>query len=393
MSNPSNYRGITLINTFAKLFSLVIRKRVNSWCEEQNLLNEFQFGFRDKRGTADCIFVLHTLIQKILEKKSKLYCAFIDYEKAFDTIIHDAMWIKLINAGLSSKIITIIKAIYNKISASVKLSRDISSCFDICLGLKQGEPLSPLLFVLFVNDIYSYLNSEDESPSINGIDIDRMCFFILMFADDMVLFSESPDELQTLLDNLHRYTTDWGLKINTAKTKVLIFQKRRQHLTRSWKLNNVVLDVVDSFCYLGLKINYTGNVEFSTKALSDQALRAANGLLALFKRLSFDIKTKLSLFDSLVTPILLYGAEVWGIYNINSIDKIHIKYCKAILGVRQQTPNYAVFGELGRYPLSIICKERALKFWIKILKCGNSTYPIFHVFRHQVNELTLHPHG
>ena len=157
-----------------------------------------------------------------------------------------------------------------------------------------------------------------------------------MFANDMVLFSESPDELQTLLNKLNQYTTDWGLKINTVKTKVLIFQKRRQQLTRSWKLNDAILDVVDSFCYLGLKINYTGNVEFTAKALSDQALRAANGLLALFKRLSFDIKTKLSLFDSLVTPILLYSAEVWGIYNISNMDKIHIKYCKAILGVRQQ---------------------------------------------------------
>ena len=97
----------------------------------------------------------------------------------------------------------------------------------------------------------------------------------------MVLFSKSPDELQTFLDKLYQYTTDRGLKINTVKTKVLIFQKRRQQLTRSWKLNDAILDVVDSFCYLGLKINYTGHVEFTTKALSDQALRAANGLLCI----------------------------------------------------------------------------------------------------------------
>lgn len=198
MSDPSNYRGITLINTFAKLFSLIIRNRVNNWCEEQDLLNNFQFGFRDKRGTADCIFVLHTLIQKVLTRKSKLYCAFIDYEKAFDTIIHDAMWIKLINTGLSSKVITMIKAIYSKITASVKLSHDISSSFDICLGLKQGEPLSPLLFVLFVNDIYSYLRTGDENSLVNGIDVDELCYFILMFADDMILFSESQDELKNL---------------------------------------------------------------------------------------------------------------------------------------------------------------------------------------------------
>ena len=91
---------------------------------------------------------------------------------------------------------------------------------------------------------------------------------------------------------------------------------------------------------------------------------------------------------------MLYGAEVWGIYNISNIYKIHIKYCKAILGVRQQTPNYAVFGELGRYPLSVICKERALNFWIKILKCNNSKSPIFFTFFFSApsNELTLHPH-
>ena len=94
----------------------------------------------------------------------------------------------------------------------------------------------------------------------------------------------------------------------------------------------------------------------TTKMLSDQAARAANNLLALFKRLSFDVKTKLALFDSFVMPIILYGAEVWGIYDIKNIDRIHIKFCKAILGVKQQTPNSAIYGALGRFPLSVICK-------------------------------------
>ena len=71
----------------------------------------------------------------------------------------------------------------------------------------------------------------------------------------------------------------------------------------------------------------------------------------------FDIKTKLALFDSLVTPILLFGAEVWGLYDYSCIDKIHIKFCKIILGVRQQTPNYSVYGEFGRFPLSVIAKR------------------------------------
>ena len=76
-----------------------------------------------------------------------------------------------------------------------------------------------------------------------------------------------------------------------------------------------------------------GSLEAGVKALSDQALRAVNNLLGLFQRVYFDIKTKLALFDALVTPILLYNAEVWGLYDFPHIDIIHIKFCKTLLGV------------------------------------------------------------
>ena len=207
----------------------------------------------------------------------------------------------------------------------------------------------------------------------------------------MVLFSDNPDELQMLLNRLHRYSTYWGLKVNTTKTKICIFQKRRQAVARAWKYNNEELEIVDSFCYLGLKLHYNGNMEMTTKALSDQALRAANNLLALFKRVSFDVKTKLSMFDSFVTPIILYGAEVWGIYDIKIIDRIHIKFCKSILGVRQQTPNSAVYGALGRFPLSVICKERAFKYWIRILKMKDTGTPVFHVYNWLYHQTISNP--
>ena len=80
----------------------------------------------------------------------------------------------------------------------------------------------------------------------------------------------------------------------------------------------------------------------------------------------------MSLFDSMVVPILLYGSEVWGIYENKEIDKLHIKFCKRILGVKQQTPNLAVLGELGRFPLSVISKQRSIIYWSKIMKKTNS---------------------
>ena len=181
---------------------------------------------------------------------------------------------------------------------------------------EAGEPLSPLLFVLFINDIRQHLEGEGIAGTIGGRSTEQLTLFVLLFAGDMVLFSARLDELQKLLNRLYQYSTYWGLKVNTLKQKSVFFRKRRQAAVRVYKYNNEVLERVESFCYLGLKLCYNGNIEMMTKTLSEQALRAANNLLALFKRLAFDVKMKLSLFDSLVMPIILYGAECWGIFDI-----------------------------------------------------------------------------
>ena len=187
-----------------------------------------------------------------------------------------------------------------------------------------------------------------------------------MFADDLILFSTSSASLQVMLDSVYEYSDKWGLKINVNKTKVCIFEKRKQVHNENWNINGENVEIVDTFCYLGAKFVYNGNMKLVAKSLSDQALRAMNNLLSLFTRINLDVKTKLSLFDRMVVPIILYGSEVWGVYDYKEIDKVHIKFCKYILGVKSQTPNFAVLGELGRYPLSILCKERAIKFWLKI---------------------------
>ena len=88
--------------------------------------------------------------------------------------------------------------------------------------------------------------------------------------------------------------------------------------------------MVDNFTYLGINFNYTGNMLNAVKVLNEQALKAYHSLLCLFDKVDFDIKTKLSLFDSMVVPILLYGAEVWGVYNFKEVDKLHIRFLKYV---------------------------------------------------------------
>jgi len=156
----------------------------------------------------------------------KLFCAFIDYEKAFDTVIRDALWTKLVEMNISCKMLNMLKSIYTRVKSCVKLSStmQMSDFFDVSLGLKQGEPLSPLLFILFINDI----NDVIDVNSVTENDVKLLNIYMMLFADDIALFSTDPESLKNYLDEIFRYSEKRGLKINVDKTKVCIFQKRRQ---------------------------------------------------------------------------------------------------------------------------------------------------------------------
>ena len=103
MENPddaNNYRGITLINILGKIYSQILN-RLNKWAEKE----ENQLGFQKGKSTVDCIFTLHSIITKTLEAGEKLYCVFVDYEKAFDKVDRSLLWHKLLKEKVSSKLV------------------------------------------------------------------------------------------------------------------------------------------------------------------------------------------------------------------------------------------------------------------------------------------------
>ena len=276
-----------------------------------------------------------------------------------------------------------IRCIYQKVQSCVKLSEksDLSYFFDVSIGLKQGEPLSPILFILFINDIVENIDLE----SLTDTDLEFLTKYMILFADDLVLFTTSPVSLQAQVNSILRYSEKWGLTINFDKTKVCVFEKRKSKHDCDIFINGRTVEIVDSFTYLGLKFYYTGSFIHAVRALNEQAQKAYHTLLKVFDKVSLDIKTKVSLFDSLVLPILLYGAEVWGVYSFKDIDKLHVRFLKYLLGVKQQTPNFAVLGEFGRLPLSVLCKQRTLKFWSKIM--SNDQSPIHDIYLDQCNNV------
>ena len=162
---------------------------------------EAQAGFRSKMGTVDNIFVLHGLITHLINQGKKLYCAFVDFSKAFDYINRDILWYKLIQFGVRGKLLKVIQSIYANVKSRVKYGTELSSEFECYLGVRQGESLSPFLFSMYLNDI----ENEFYNRGINGINIGNVKLFLLLYADDITIFSETPEGLQEGLNLLREY--------------------------------------------------------------------------------------------------------------------------------------------------------------------------------------------
>jgi len=370
-NDVNNYRGITLVSCLAKIFTGVLNKRINNWIENNNILSDTQFGFRSGRSTVDAIFVLNATIQKILNEKTRLYCAFIDLKKAFDSIYLNGMWLKLSNLGINGKLLNIIKSMYNKVRSCVQGCNSYSEYFECAVGLKQGEVLSPVLFSLFLDDLELFLQNHTSSTA-SGLTIEDITFILMLFADDMVIFGKTAQDLQNSLDQLKTYCDKWGLAVNTKKTKVMVFRKRggiRQN--EKWTFGEENLETVNDFNYLGTVFHYTGNFAVNQEYLSGKGLKALNTLFSRVKNYNLNAKTICQLFDAFVGATLNYSCEIWGMTKSKEIERIHLKFCKQLLHVKSATSNMAVYGELGRYPLYINRYARMIKFWCKILQSEN----------------------
>ena len=181
LSNVSKYRGITIISVFSKIFPTILNNRLVQWSESTGRLDECQFGFREGRNTIDCIYILQSLIERSLSKK--LYCAFVDYKMAFDLVNREELWFKLTNNAVSTKMLNILKAMYTNTKLCASRFSSLSEFFESNIGVKQSEPLSPLLFLFFINDVHEFLDANRNDS------IDFFTIFLLLFADDMVLIS------------------------------------------------------------------------------------------------------------------------------------------------------------------------------------------------------------
>jgi hypothetical protein len=205
----------------SKIYTRVLAKRLNDWIENRGAISECQMGFRKGQRTTDNIFIIRTIIDKYLaRKRGKVYWAFADLQKVFDTGVREALWWKLGRKGVSVKFIEAIREMYSNVKISVKLEENrITQEFDSTKGLKQGCALSPV-FNIYLDGILSKLNDANiHPPTMRNRNVSG-----LLFAGDLVVRTTSI-RMQRAISSIKEYCEERKLKININKTKILVFKK------------------------------------------------------------------------------------------------------------------------------------------------------------------------
>jgi hypothetical protein len=193
-----DHRGIAVSPVTAKLFAMVMLARLDRWAERRGLRAAGQAGFRAGRGTPDNLFVLRHMIDSAAAHKRPLFCAFIDFSKAYDRVDRALLWRVLRGCGLHGPALSAVQAMYESVRMQVRMRGKLGPAFESGVGVKQGCPLSPLLFGILVDRLEPFL--EQRCPG-GGARLATQLVRALLYADDIVLMAESAAGLRSMLQD------------------------------------------------------------------------------------------------------------------------------------------------------------------------------------------------
>ena len=361
----SNYRPVSVLNSFSKIFEKVYYKQLLNYLTDRNILYNFQFGFRPGHSTNLALTVLTDKISEALDNDDLIIGVFLDLSKAFDTVNHNILIKKLNYYGISDTPLRWVTSYLTNRKQYVSYANvDSSQSMCVC-GVPQGSILGPLFFLLYINDMINVSNT----------------LFLILFADDSNAFIKGKNInhiIHQLNDELHKLT-EWlvanRLTLNLKKTHYVIFSsaKNNKHIYDDLIINNKVIDRVVSTKFLGVIIDAQLKFREHIAQIKGKIARGI-GILCRAKKF-FNIKTLTDLYYSFVHPYLSYCVEFWGNTNttyINPLIKLQKRAVRIITGANQLCSTDGIFKMLKIIPLA---KLHTLAVFLFLYKVVNTVVP------------------
>jgi hypothetical protein len=251
----SNWRPISMSNTIAKVYSSVLVERLANWATRNQRISESQKGFMPIDGCAEHNFVLQSIIADSRRNRQQCCIAWLDLTNAFGSVPHSTIFKSLEWAGLNDEAIQVVSRLYNNNTTIIRSSIGPTPSITINAGVKQGCPLSPIIFNLAIEPILRAVSRPNVGYQLCNQKIDS-----LAYADDLALIAKTPAELQQLMNITGRIAAWTGLQFNARKCATLhIDGRRKEEIHTSFEIqegNPVILAEGDMYEHLGVPTGY-----------------------------------------------------------------------------------------------------------------------------------------
>lgn len=338
LSNPKGWRPITLGSLLLRMFSGILAAKLVLACPP----HPRQKGFVQAPGCSENIMVLMGLMAKAKSKKTPLAVTFIDLAKAFDTVPHKLIMDSLLRRGVDQHIRKLFADSYSGCSSRIQLEAGMTRPVKLRIGVKQGDPLSPILFNLALDPFLYLLDEEGEGYNLEG----GTSISALAYADDLVLMSDSWSGMKRNLDLLGAFSAMVGLRANPEKCHGFLISRRNNIPTLnqcpSWTINGEAIHMVsahEDVAYLGVMINpwkgvkvpdITNQLESMTSKISMARLRNSQ---------------KIHVLQRYAIPRILYKADhcMLSVTRLKECDGVIRRAIKKWLHLDHFTPDGVIF--------------------------------------------------
>ena len=372
--DTSNYRPITLLSIVAKLFGSVVNARLQTFMEVTGSIADEQGGFRWNRGTPDQIFIFRETVASRKERGQVTYAMYIDARKAYDTVWREQAYVRIHDAGVRGKLWRQLQAMHAGLSRRVRHPLGVSEWFPVDRGVAQGAVESPLVYSCFIDGLARELKAAGLGVWVAGVQIP-----LLMYADDIVLMAASQSELARMSFIVSQFARRNRFEFNGKKSGVMVFNatqaERKRCSTQKWSLFGDPVKVVPEYTYLGTNtpsdgINWKAHVN---EAIAKAKRRSADLLWVCRGDKGMRSRTAVTLWQSLVRPLLEYASELWGGQmkqaQVEEAETVQMTFLRGTLGLHANgsgVANEVVRAEVGCERLQDRWAKLKLGYWKRL---------------------------
>ena len=379
VADMNNYRGISLMESLLKIVCTIFNRRLCRVLEAGKLLRKEQAGFRRREEGMAQVVSLFSILARRKASGHATFVAFLDFKKAYDRVPHGALFRKLERLGLRGSFIQFVRSLYAQSTFCVRLPSGLSNEIPLQRGLRQGCPLSCVLFDVFIDDICDVL--VDTAVAVPGVE--SKCPGLL-FADDLVVFAESEAKLQEALTALDKWANKWEMEFGVNKCGVFVHAPDNSQLVLlpdAIQLSGQSVPVVKEYKYLGVVVDANCCLATAADQRAVSARKALGSMRPFLSTTSIPMNIRLMMLKAALLPVALFGGELFG-FNKALCQKLQ-RVMNAALGVwfvnneKTRLHQSSLFREADVAPLwaltsaartRLFVKSESVVTWISILR-------------------------